>query len=625
VSGGSLRGCALSAALAGALLASLGPSAGSAQDIEAVARQRGIEPPAAYYEQLRADSEAYSFSRALLARVGPARTGVVGGVRLPVVLALFSDSGDPAVTPEMVQAALFDGPSTQGTLTAAYLEMSGGVFTFSGDVFPWVRTSHTLAGVVGASDGLGNEGEIGAYFAEALDSLDASVDFSQYDNDGPDGVPNSGDDDGYVDVVTFEYLEVSAHCGGPAIWPHRWTLGARNGHPYATNDVGISGDTIRVDDYITQGVTDCMGVGVQNAATMAHELGHALGLPDYYHWIDVSAGARGRRWVLGCWSLMAAGSWGCGPVEEPPTPFGPTHLMAESKHHLGWLRYEDVGEVWNQEVVLDPVETSGRALRIPLGKSGTEFLIAEYRAQIGFDAELPADGVILYKQNVTASRQPAPSSGNPYYMTLLEHDGNDGLVRTDFEGGNRGEAGDAWGVSGMAGKLHAETTPALTLSDGSATSVVVHSVRVVGGQARLAISTGRVPRLVADGPLTALPADWRIAGGTMPYTVLGYLPPGVTAQAVGDELMLGGSASGPLEVVLSVRDALGNASEPMVATGAEADTWVVGSSDLLASLLHYEGPAPDAARLGYLDAVGNQNGQYDVGDLRRWLRDHPAP
>jgi M6 family metalloprotease-like protein len=607
------------------LLLALTPRVSDAQDIEAAARAKGIDLPSAYYDQVRSDPTSYSFSRALLARAGSSGGAVAGTVRLPVVLALFSDSQDPAITPDMVQASLFDGPSARGTITAAYLEMSRGALTVTGDVLPWVRTSFSLADVVGASNGLGNDGKVGAHFAEALDSLDASVDFSQYDSDGPDGVPNSGDDDGYVNVLTFEYLEVGAHCGGPAIWPHRWTLAARNGRPYATHDVGIGGDTIRINDYITQGVTDCTGLHVQDASTMSHEFGHALGLPDYYHWVDPSAGPRGRRWVLGCWALMAAGDWGCGPVEEPPTSFGPTHLMADSKQRLGWLQYVDVGEVWNQEFVLDPVETSGLALRVPMGPSGTEFLIAEYRAQIGFDADLPAGGVIFYKQDTHGTPQPALNGTTPYYLTLLEQDGNEGLLHTDLEGGNRGEAGDAWGVDGAVNKLHAETTPTLTLSDGSATPVTVHSVRVVGGQAHIVISTGRVPRLVPDGPLVALPETWRITGGTMPYTAVGYAPPGVTIDAEGDELTLAGASGGPIEVVVSVRDGSGNASDPVVASEVGASVWTVESADLLAPLLMHDAPALDAARLGYLDAIGNRNGSYDVGDLRRWLREHGSP
>ncbi|MBM4183525.1 MAG: M6 family metalloprotease domain-containing protein [Gemmatimonadetes bacterium] len=361
-------------AAAAALLFQPAPAIG--QDIAALAASRGLPLPAAYYEQVQADSTAYQFSRALFARSVPERTPATGPVRLPVVLALFADSPTPSVTREMVQASLFDGPSPYGTLTDAYLDMSRRALDVRGDVFPWVRTSWSVSQVVGASDGLGNDGKVGAYFAEALDSLDRTVNFAAYDSDGPDGVANSGDDDGFVDVITFEYLEVAASCGGPAIWPHRWTLGARLGAPYRTNDIGVRGDTIRIQDYITQGATDCAGTGVQGAGTLAHEFGHALGLPDYYHWLDVSAGALGRRWVLGCWELMAAGSWGCGSSADVTGTFGPTHFTAPLKQQLGWLDYVNVGEVWNQVVELDPVQSSAKALRVPMGTSGREFLIA---------------------------------------------------------------------------------------------------------------------------------------------------------------------------------------------------------------------------------------------------------
>lgn len=248
------RACLAAAVLVAtpAVLMGTTPAAGAAQDVAAASRLTGVPLPDAYYRTLRADPAAYTFDRALFARTGPRRVGAVSGtVRIPVVLALFSDSEEPSVSREAVQAALFDGPAEHGTLTAAYLEMSRGALTVTGDVFGWVRTSRTLAEVVGSSDGLGTDGLVGAYFAEALDSLDAAVDFAAYDNDGPDGIPDSGDDDGFVDVITFEYLEVSASCGGPGIWPHRWRMSSRNGTPYVTDDEGFDGRRIRVQDYIT--------------------------------------------------------------------------------------------------------------------------------------------------------------------------------------------------------------------------------------------------------------------------------------------------------------------------------------------------------------------------------------
>jgi len=608
----------------------MGVRPATGQDIEALARQRGLTLPWAYWRQMASDSTSYEFERAFYNRLGPELTASQGVVTLPVVLALFSDSPVPHISRDAVDASLFAGPAARGTVTEAYLEMSRGALEVRGDVFDWVRTGFTLSQVVGDSDGLGTANLAGEYFAAAVAMLDADVDFSLYDNDGPDGLPNSGDDDGYVDVVTIEYLETAASCDGPAIWPHRWTLAAQNGAPFVTDDPSAqdSVSTVRVSDYITQSVADCSGVTVQDASTMAHEFGHALGLPDYYHPTVAGIGAEGRRWIMGCWALMAGGAWGCGRIGESRGAFGPTHMMAHSKERLGWISYLDPGEVWNEEIFLDPVQTSGLALRIPMGDQGTEYLIAEYRARAGFDSELPAEGVLMYKLDETAERRPDPTSGAPYFLTLLEQDGDRGLLRNHLEGGDRGVPGDAWGVDGASGKLHAETSPALRLSSGARTPVVVHEVSVANGRARLVVSTGRTPRLVQPSAPFAVTKvrtfveAVRIAGGTGPYTPAGSLPAGVTLAATGDELLIIGSFAdeGPHELSVSVEDAVGSTSEAITVTVTAPDDWTVTLARLLQRFLQSDEEPLDPGELGHLDDVGNGNGRYDVGDLRKWLR-----
>lgn len=624
----------------------------TAQDLEVLSERSGVPLPPVYYAQIAADRDAYSFSRALFNRaratrisrggaVGPDRSAlqrsravsaaalppVEGTIHLPIVLALFGDSPAPHISREEVQAALFDGPSPYGTITEAYQEMSRGALNVVGDVFPWVRAPSDLADMMLDDGGLGDD--IGTYFSGALDLLDQDVDFSLYDNDGPDGIPNSGDDDGYVDVITFEYLEIAASCGGPGIWPHRWTLTARNGAPYQTDDPSAQDSIshVKMDDYITQSVADCTGNAVQDASTISHEFGHALGLPDYYHGIGGS-GPFDRRWVMGCWALMAGGAWGCGEVDQQRGAFGPTHLMAFSKYQLGWVDFVEPGEVRNQEIFLDPVQASGIALRVPMDDEGREFLIAEYRARTGFDHELPAAGVVMYKQDLAASLRPSPATEDPYFLALVERDGNRGLVRTWHEGGNRGEPGDAWGLGAEPGELHAESMPALLMSDGSASALTIHEVAVVDGRARLVVSTAPTPEIFAPAaPLTVMRVrsflePMRIAGGTMPYTVTGTAPDGVALSVDGDELMLAGSLAdaGPFEVTVAVTDALGRPS-PEILVPVETTEWAPSIAELLQPLLESDGAALTPGELTHMDEFGNQNGRYDVGDLRRWLRE----
>ena len=620
--------------LAGTLIAvaasaALSPGTICAQDIQAAARMQGIELPEAYYQRITLDPSAFEFQRALFRRADPEETAAFGEVRLPVILGLFADSeAEPRITADMVRESLFDGPSQRGTVTDSYLEMSRGALTVSGDVIGWVRTGLTINQVVGSDFALGADARVGEWIIDMLGQVDGDVDFRQYDNDGPDGIPDSGDDDGFVDVITVEFLEVSASCGGPGIWPHRWTVEAQTGTPFRTDDVGISGKPIFVQDYITQSAADCSGNVVQDAGVIAHEFGHALGLPDYYHWVDFDLGPEGRRWVLGCWALMAAGSWGCGPVGSTREPYGPAHMIGHSKGTLGWLEYLDPGEVWNQEFFIDPAQIDGDVIRIPLDGSATEFLFAEFRDQIGFDHGLPAAGVLLYKQDSQAGLRPDPSSDDPYYLTLLEQDGNRGLLRITPEGGNRGEAGDAWGVDGVVGRLNAETTPALRLRDGSWSPVVVHEVSVEGDVARLVISTGRTPRLIERTDTAevmqvrsfAIPV--RIAGGHGPYAGVGLLPEGFSFRNVGDDLFLIGSLreAGERSYSFAVRDRFGNTSPNVTVTVNATGEWEPDPTDLIESFLTTGvDPLSDGER-SYLDDVGNQNGRFDVGDLRSWLR-----
>ena len=621
--------------LVAALLALGGAaSPASAQHIAPPERARGVVVPQAYFQRVARDPSAFTLPNGLFRTSADGRPMAVetfGSKGMVVLPALFADSPTPHVSREAIQQALFTGPSARGTLTQAYEEMSRGMFTVDGVVLPWVRTSLTRQEVVGTSSGLGEDARVGEYLIDALRLADAAVDFGQYDNNGPDGVPNSGDDDGAVDAMAFEFIEVAGSCGGPGIWPHLYGIAPQNdGEPYYTDDLAPDGTPIRVDAYIVQSAVDCGGTDIQDAATIAHEFGHVLGLPDYYH-PTAPGGATGRRWVLGCWELMAAGSWGCGPHLAVRVPFGPTHFSVRSKSVLGWASYLTVGDAWDEEVVLDPVATSGQALRIPLDDQEREFILVEYRTRTGFDRDIPAEGVMIYHQDVLGHYRPEPGSDEEYFLSAVEQDHNQGLVRNTYEGGNRGEAGDAWAVDGAVQKFNAATTPSLLRNDGEATTVAFHAIEVRDGRAHIRLSTGRIPRLVAPAApvqvdqVVAFERRIRVAGGTIPFGVTAILPEGVTASAEGDDVVLRGSVAspGPFELALRVTDHRGLQSEQLLVP-LTAGEWVVEDARLLQHFLESTAEPLSAAETSYLDFVGNGNGRYDVGDLRAWMRTHPG-
>lgn len=517
-----------------------------AQDIEVAARARGIPLPAAYYQRVAAQPDFFELRDGWIARAQGAaerQSAVTGTLPVLLILALHADSPEPWITPEEVQRAVFAGPAPGGTVTEYYREVSGGRFQVTGSVTPWVRTTVTRQEAVGNSYGLGQDAQVGRFLLQALAAVDPFVDFGQFDNDGPDGIPNSGDDNGRVDAVAFEFIEVAASCGGPGIWPHRSRVRNWTGAPYASQDRRPNGQPILVDDYIIQSAVDCGGVQVQNASTIAHELGHVLGLPDLY---DSSQGLlrEERRWVVGCWSLMAAGSgWGCGRGEAAGW-IRPTHMSPWEKIRLGWLRsVRDVGGVLGETFTFRPVQTSEEVLKIPLQRTGVhpdsaEYLLVEYRAKTGFDRDLPAEGVLIYHIDPKISgNRPCATCPQRYRVALVEADGNFALRKSEKDGGNRGEAGDAWGRMGPQ-RLTPSTVPSTALQSGAKSDVTFYEVAVEGGVARVVVST----------------------------------------QAVSLDAM--------------VRELLGGGGGPTLSAGEKA----------------------------YLDAQGNRNGRFDVGDLRAYIR-----
>jgi M6 family metalloprotease-like protein len=509
----------------------------SGQDIEMTAQVARVPLPQAYFDQVARRPDFFEIPGGWTRRVERTRSAgqaVAGTLPMVVVLALFADSPEPVHSAGDVQRALFDGPTPNGTLTEFYAEASGGLLAVQGRVLPWVRTGLTLAETVGSNFGLSGT-QTGVYLTMALELVDPSTDFGQFDNDGPDGMPNSGDDDGIADAVAFEFTEPAASCPGPGIWPHRSSIAAWTGEPFATNDPRPNGEPVLVNGYIIQSTVDCSGTGIQNAATIAHELGHVLGLPDLY---DSTEGLlpEERRWVVGCWSLMAAGAWGCGGTLDRTAVRRPPHFAPWEKVRLGWLpNLEVVAGTRDSTILLQPARTTGHTLRVPLSTS--EYLLVEYRDRQGFDQDLPAAGVLVYHVDEKLLLRPCRSCPRVYHVQLLEADGNEGLVRETANGGNRGEASDVFGPG--VTRLSNATMPSTRLNSGAASSVTFHHVELVAGHAELEIST---------------------------------------AEVALDRLVSPFLTSGELTV----------------------------------------------EEMQFLDRVGNKNGRYDVGDLRRYLAEHPT-
>jgi immune inhibitor A len=157
---------------------------------------------------------------------------------------------------------------------------------------------------------------------------------------------------------------------------------------------------------------------------------------------------KSRRWVVGCWELMGGGSgWGCGT--GAPTNPGTTMALlgAWTRTRVGWAE-PFVAPIDRDSVyTLHPPATGGSVLRVPV--SATEYFLVEYRQQTIVDDAPPATGVLIYHVDEALPMFPALTAPRRYRVQLVEADDGSQLTRIEDEGGDRGSASDAFGISRM--------------------------------------------------------------------------------------------------------------------------------------------------------------------------------
>jgi len=410
---------------------------------------------------------------------------VSGTLRVPTVLFRFQDNGTGAAYDSaLYRQVLYGDPPLNPrpySITTLYREMSNGLLAIDGRTLGWVTLDSAEATYTGPPGGctsnpFGTEncnGIFGIGFTslqvglrEALGKLDPMVDFGLFDSDGADGAPNSGDDDGFVDLVVFVHSERDGACVSASnnhIWAHRSS--ALSG--FASNDPAANGGLIRFRDYTIQagvgGAGGCDSTQVMAIGTTAHETGHALGLPDLY---DTSQETEG----VGEWDLMGAGNWS--------TQQSPTRMSAWSLNRLGWVALQEISASGSYTLAPATLDTA-LLVRPPRANPRGEYLLLENRQPLESDsamirvhcgrsgASFPSacgGGLAVWHIDSTKLASGGGVNAGPIHGVALRQ--ADGLNNLRQAPQNRGDAGDLWPGVTRNTRFSYRTAPAAQFNAG---------------------------------------------------------------------------------------------------------------------------------------------------------------
>lgn len=313
-----------------------------------------------------------------------------GDVAVPVLLVRFRDSLRPAAlpAPSAVADHLFAVTGASRSLADYYREVSYGELRLEGEVHGWfdIPREHLFYYYSAECAGICEEADprIAIMVEKAVERATAAgTDWLRYDNDR----------DGFVDLVVVAPAERARGCpdGAPGINPHAqqiWNL-RRPGRYVDTGARLPDGRPVVVNQFVVAAARDC-DADLPSVGDWAHEIGHALALPDLVDQDHSSGG-------IGTWSLMADGGFG----GDGFSPNLPTHLSAWAKERLGWLVPRQLAA--GDRDVLRPVETHREAIRLPIDDDGdpstpsSRYDLLEVRSRTGFDRGLPGVGLLVWR------------------------------------------------------------------------------------------------------------------------------------------------------------------------------------------------------------------------------------
>lgn len=239
----------------------------------------------------------------------------------------------------------------------------------------------------------------------------------------PTGLNIDGDNDGMVDNVNF-IIRGGNGAWADLLWGHRWVL--------YTYNVYINGK--RVYDYTFEPESQ------SDVNTLCHEMFHALGAPDLYHYTSNGISP------AGAWDIMDGGSGSM------------TSYMKWKYTDNAWIA--SMPEITQSGTyTLHPMASSSvnNCYTIASPYSFNEFFVVEYRKKTGtFENNLPGSGLIVYRIDPTENGNAGGPPDELYIYRpggTLVANGSPGIAHFSSNSGRT--------------KINDETDPSSFLQDGS--------------------------------------------------------------------------------------------------------------------------------------------------------------
>jgi M6 family metalloprotease-like protein len=564
-------------------------------------------------------------------QLNAAGAALSGTLHIPVLAGLASDQSAPYQQADYQRRLFGDGIGSV-SLSEYYAEVSGGVLTVTGVTSDWVPLGNTAAyyELPPGGDAYGRTGE---FIRDVLLGADPHLNFSQFDNDGLDDIPNSGDDDGFVDMVAFIYRSQSRSCDGSGILPHRGTYAEWWDAPFETNDPAANGGFIRVLDYTIQSGAKCGWRGadsIMGSGAIAHEIGHVFGLPDLY---DTTPPAGPDSHGIGWWGLMGHGG--------EHTEISPAHFSAWSKDYLGWVNVTTVAT--NSSWQLDAVQTGRSVLRVDVPGTAEYFLLANRQA-VGSDDNLPGPGLLIWHIDDAVEHN---DDALHKLVDLEEADGRDDLDARR----NQGDAGDAY-PSGIGPdqntRFDATSYPNSDSNLGAPSGVSITNIVISGGDAFFEITFPQpeISRSPATMKFTAVERDSGPVSQTLRITNAGGATLDWSVSDAAEWLSLSptsGRSTGESDDVTVSVDPSGLAVGSYAATITIAAPAASNTPQMMEVTLTVTAPDPEIARspatmtftavagdgnpASQTLEIGNSGGgtlEWTVSDAAEWLSLSPA-